>query len=163
MRRLASRGCFVTSSPSRTMRPPVGRTRVFRQPRVVLLPAPFGPSSPKNSPASTANEIPRTASTGGVRRRPGYVFTRFSTTSRLISLLGGPAVADDHPPVLHHAADRGPPPPDEGEEAGRAQQDEGPARPPLHIAPPPVPGQRERRRHGHPRPGPPPGEAHAAA
>ena len=35
------------------------------QPRVVLLPAPFGPRRPKNSPASTVNEMPRTASTGG--------------------------------------------------------------------------------------------------
>src|SRR5260370_24233095 len=136
MRRLASRGCFVTSSPSRTMRPPVGRTRVFRQPRVVLLPAPFGPSSPKNSPASTANEIPRTASTGGVRRRPGYVFTRFSTTSRLISLLGGPAVADDHPPVLHHAADPRPAPPAHGDGAGPAPHGAAPPPPPIDTVPP---------------------------
>ena len=31
---------------------------------VVLLPAPFGPTSPKISPASTANVIPSTATVG---------------------------------------------------------------------------------------------------
>src|SRR6185503_12031377 len=50
-------------------------------PSVVLLPAPFGPSNPKNSPASTSNATPRTASTAGVLRAAGYVFTRFSTTT----------------------------------------------------------------------------------
>ena len=54
------------------------------QPIVVLLPAPFGPSRPKNSPRSTAKDTPRTASTGGDFRVPGYVFTRFSTTRMLI-------------------------------------------------------------------------------
>ena len=49
------------------------------------LPAPFGPSRPKNSPRSTVNEMPRTASTGGVFRVPGYVFTRFSTTRMLMA------------------------------------------------------------------------------
>ena len=54
------------------------------QPSVVLLPAPFGPSRPKNSPGSTLNDTPRTASTGGILREPGYVFTRFSTTRMLM-------------------------------------------------------------------------------
>ena len=36
---------------------------------VVVLPAPFGPSSPNSSPRSTANETPRTASTSNGLRR----------------------------------------------------------------------------------------------
>ena len=36
---------------------------------VVVLPAPFGPSSPKSSPSATSNETPRTASTSTPRLR----------------------------------------------------------------------------------------------
>ena len=44
-------------------RPLVGRTRVVRTPTVVVLPAPFGPSSPNTSPGRIANETPSTALT----------------------------------------------------------------------------------------------------
>ena len=36
------------------LRPTVGMTRVVSMPTVVVLPAPFGPSSPKISPRCTA-------------------------------------------------------------------------------------------------------------
>jgi len=49
----------------------IGTVSGVMQPIVVLLPAPFGPRRPKNSPCSTVNETPRTASTGGVFRVPG--------------------------------------------------------------------------------------------
>jgi hypothetical protein len=41
----------------------VGRSRVVRILIVVVLPAPFGPSSPKSSPGSTEKLTPRSAST----------------------------------------------------------------------------------------------------
>ena len=50
---LASAGCAATSTPARKARPEVGSTRVVRMPAVVVFPAPFGPSRPKISPAST--------------------------------------------------------------------------------------------------------------
>src|ERR1043165_5691050 len=80
MSRRTLSGSRWASTPSTTMRPDEGRTRLVMQPRVVLLPAPLGPSRPNVSPASTANEIPRTASTAGVLRVAGYVFFRSSTT-----------------------------------------------------------------------------------
>ena len=43
---------------------------------VVVLPAPFGPSSPNSSPRSTANETPRTASTVSALRRITPVVVR---------------------------------------------------------------------------------------
>ena len=43
--------------------PEVGSSSVISILIVVVLPAPFGPSSPNSSPRSTANETPRTAST----------------------------------------------------------------------------------------------------
>ncbi len=85
IRRFTSCGALATVTPSTVMRPAVGRTSVLMQPSVVLLPAPFGPSRPKNSPAWTANDTPRTASTGGVLRVPAYVFRRSSTTRMLIA------------------------------------------------------------------------------
>src|SRR5215470_17005892 len=127
MRRFASAGWATTSTPSTRTRPLVGRTSVVMQPRVVLLPAPFGPRRPKNPPRSTVKEIPRTASTGGVFRRPGYVLTRFSTTraaaNRLLSARAA-SVADDHAAALDHGADGGNAHADEVEEPARAQQHE---------------------------------------
>jgi hypothetical protein len=43
---------------------------------VVVLPAPFGPGSPKSSPFAISNETPRTASTSTVRRRTIPVLVR---------------------------------------------------------------------------------------
>jgi NAD(P)-dependent dehydrogenase (short-subunit alcohol dehydrogenase family) len=60
----ARTGSATTSTPPTTAWPLVGRTRVVSMPTVVVLPAPFGPSSPNTSPGSTANEIPSTAFTG---------------------------------------------------------------------------------------------------
>ena len=49
------------SRPPIVARPDVGVSVVVRIEIVVVLPAPLGPSSAKNSPAATANEIPSTA------------------------------------------------------------------------------------------------------
>ena len=43
---------------------------------VVVLPAPFGPRSPKSSPSSMAKLTPRTASTSTDRRRKVPVVVR---------------------------------------------------------------------------------------
>jgi hypothetical protein len=76
MRRRTSTGCAETSTPSTRACPPVGRTRVVRMPMVVVFPAPFGPSIPKNSPRPTRRSSPSSASTPGnaatlARRCPG--------------------------------------------------------------------------------------------
>src|SRR5258708_19545882 len=114
-----------------TTRPEVGRTRVLMQPRVVLLPAPLGPSRPKNSPASTPNEIPRTASTGGLLRRPGYVLTKSWTDTRGIA--GGSRVKG----VRRGAAARPAPPPAPSCPPPPCPQPPPPQRPPPPPPPPP--------------------------
>jgi hypothetical protein len=50
--------------------------------RVVVLPAPFGPSSPRTRPARAANEIPSTARTSP-RAGSRKVLLRFSTWIRV--------------------------------------------------------------------------------
>ena len=50
---LAVAGRATTSMPPTSARPSVGMTRVVSMPTVVVLPAPFGPSSPKISPRWT--------------------------------------------------------------------------------------------------------------
>ena len=47
----------------------------------VDLPAPFGPMNASRSPASTSNEMDRTASTGGFFRPPAKTFVSPSTTT----------------------------------------------------------------------------------
>src|SRR5258706_10404785 len=126
MKRFTFCGWRRASTPSTTMRPEVGRTRLVMQPRVVLLPAPLGPSRPNVSPASTANEIPRTASTAGVFRVPGYVFLRSSTTrtggiARAILSRHEGAVAYDHAALLHDRPHRRNPHAHQIEEAGRPE------------------------------------------
>jgi hypothetical protein len=63
IRRFAAAGCARTSMPATKARSPVGITVVVSIPIVVDLPAPFGPSRPKNSPASIARSTPSTAVT----------------------------------------------------------------------------------------------------
>src|SRR2546423_13246817 len=63
MRRFTETGSRATSMPSICATPSVGNTRVVRIPIVVVLPAPFGPSSPKNSPRVTSKEMPSSALT----------------------------------------------------------------------------------------------------
>ena len=62
MRRLTETGSRATSIPSICATPVVGNTRVVRMPIVVVLPAPFGPSKPKNSPRGTSKEMPSSTS-----------------------------------------------------------------------------------------------------
>ena len=63
IRRLTPTGSATTSRPDTQARPPVGRISVVSMPMVVDLPAPFGPSSPKNWPELTDRSMPRTAGT----------------------------------------------------------------------------------------------------
>src|SRR5438309_1465899 len=57
MRRRTATACATTSWPPINACPPVGSTRVVRMPMVVVLPAPLGPSKPKNSPLGTAKSL----------------------------------------------------------------------------------------------------------
>ena len=59
--RLTALAWRTMSRPSIVAVPPVGERVVVRIEIVVVLPAPFGPSSVKNSPARTSNEMPSTA------------------------------------------------------------------------------------------------------
>ena len=56
-----SDGFFVTSKPLTIAVPEVTFRIVHNMDMVVLLPAPFGPSSPKISPLSTLKLMPSTA------------------------------------------------------------------------------------------------------
>jgi len=58
----ASRAAFGTGSPTSSIVPPSGSMSPRQQRNVVVLPAPFGPSSAKHSPRRIANESPRTTS-----------------------------------------------------------------------------------------------------
>src|SRR5262249_39861090 len=51
---MACGGSPVTSSPSRTIRPAVGRSTPVKQLKNVDLPAPFGPMTARTSPGATA-------------------------------------------------------------------------------------------------------------
>ena len=54
----------ATSKPKIRASPLVGRSSVVRILISVVLPAPFGPSSPKNSPDATSRSTPSSATTG---------------------------------------------------------------------------------------------------
>src|SRR6266480_4173571 len=58
-----SMGCVVTSSPSSSSEPVVGRKSVVSILMVVVFPAPFGPRNAKSSPARTSKETSLTAVT----------------------------------------------------------------------------------------------------
>ena len=80
-------GSATTSWPATIARPPVGRSTVLRIRRVVVLPAPLGPSNPKISPgwqskltSATAETRPRHSrgttwrdAQHGSRERPQHV------------------------------------------------------------------------------------------
>src|SRR5438270_9380557 len=74
---------WVTTSlpPIRTL-PDVGARVVVRIEIVVVLPAPFGPSSAKNSPRCTAKEMPSTAFVLPFRYRLTRSLTRTMAPSR---------------------------------------------------------------------------------
>src|SRR6478609_8487074 len=59
--RLAAVGSAHTSCPRTNARPASGRNRPVTIDRVVVLPAPLGPTSPKNDPRGTSRSMPRTA------------------------------------------------------------------------------------------------------
>src|SRR5256714_5725671 len=63
----------TTSAPATVAFPEVGRTRVVRIPIAVVLPAPLGPRSPKNSPAriSRSSDSSATTSVGDGVVAPG--------------------------------------------------------------------------------------------
>jgi hypothetical protein len=62
-RAFAAGGSATTSMPATTAEPAVGITRVVSIPTVVVLPAPFGPRSPKISPVRTSRSRASTALT----------------------------------------------------------------------------------------------------
>ena len=66
--------------------PALGRSSVVRILIVVVLPAPFGPSSPKSSPRSTSKLIPRSASTSVRRCRTMPLRERYVRQSSLTSI-----------------------------------------------------------------------------
>src|SRR3954467_8248679 len=70
--RRTSTGLLTTSAPATDAAPEVAATRVVRIPSVVVFPAPFGPSSPKNSPSLTVRSRlwSATMSAPGVRGGP---------------------------------------------------------------------------------------------
>jgi len=74
MRRLTSRESWNTSNPATRTLPEVPGMNPERILRVVLLPAPFGPSRPTISPRATVKEMPSTAVC------PAYRLVRFSTS-----------------------------------------------------------------------------------
>ena len=59
--RRARRYSAATSAPSTATRPPSGRASPAMTLISVVLPAPFGPSSPKNSPGLTCSDTPASA------------------------------------------------------------------------------------------------------
>ena len=54
----------ATSKPKMLARPALGSSSVVRILISVVLPAPLGPSSPKNSPGATSRSTPASATTG---------------------------------------------------------------------------------------------------
>src|SRR2546422_498504 len=86
--RLAATGSRSTSCPPTRIAPPVGRTMPTMLRKVVVFPAPVGPTSPSTSPGPPLNDKSRTAATApdpggggggggappqGRRRRPGRI------------------------------------------------------------------------------------------
>src|SRR5450755_3480829 len=69
-------GKLVIRRDANVTEPSSGFTTPTIMLNVVVLPAPFGPSSPTISPAPTLTETPLTT------RRPRYSFTSFSVVSR---------------------------------------------------------------------------------
>src|SRR5438552_18918254 len=63
MRKRTDAGPRTTSWPSTSARPPSGRSTVARILTAVVLPAPFGPSSPKTVPTGTSKSMPLSAAT----------------------------------------------------------------------------------------------------
>src|SRR5215468_10065744 len=63
MQRRTAAASRTTSRPSTQARPPSGCSRVVRMRTAVVLPAPFGPSTPSTVPRGTDRSIPRSART----------------------------------------------------------------------------------------------------
>src|SRR5579864_9819865 len=90
-----SAAAWVTSLPSKTMRPVVGAVSPARQLKKVDLPAPFGPIRPMISPSSTARSAPDTA-----RKLPNAFETFFASSS----ISAPPTLRHDPMPQLEQAA-----------------------------------------------------------
>lgn len=78
---------FVTSAPSKTIRPAVGSIRRNKVRPVVVLPQPDSPTSPRFCPRPSSKETPSTALTTGPledrdRRPKGKYFLSPSTVSK---------------------------------------------------------------------------------
>src|SRR5687767_5492303 len=86
-------GSEVMSLPSSSTRPESGETRPTTIEKVVVLPAPFGPSRPTTSPDEISRLTPRTTV------RPLYDLVRSSVRRVAIQNLGG--VGAPGPTVTH--------------------------------------------------------------
>ena len=74
---------FVSSRPSMTMEPEVGRSMVDTQLRRVVLPDPEGPITPTNSPASRDRDTPSRARVTA----PPFPYTRLRPVTVRISFI----------------------------------------------------------------------------
>ena len=85
LRRLAGtktcRSLAKTATPSISIVPDVGVSRPATHCSVVVLPHPLGPSSVKNSPRPTSNEMPSTAGAGALPSRAGNCLVKLRTDS----------------------------------------------------------------------------------
>src|SRR5689334_20071745 len=68
MLRWTADACFTTSWPATRAQPWSGRDRVVRMRRAVVLPAPFGPRTPRMDPAGTCRSIPGPVHRAGLRQ-----------------------------------------------------------------------------------------------
>src|SRR3990170_5456407 len=99
------RGSRAGSMPRTRAVPPVGASWPVRTRRSVVLPAPFGPKRPKNSPESTSRSIPARAVTDPnrfTRPRASIAFTRRG--SRVPLFEGMPTVIPPRRPRMDPAA-----------------------------------------------------------
>src|SRR6185295_10593738 len=88
--------------PSSTASPAVGESTPASMRKVVVLPAPSGPTRPNSSPRATSNVIPATAV------RAPKVRVRFSTRRRVLT---PPLPSPSPPPSPHLPGPPLPPPP----------------------------------------------------
>ena len=77
---------WTTSWPITRAVPLVGSSSVISILIVVVLPAPFGPSSPNSSPGCTSKLTPRTAGTSSRLRRRTPVWVRYVRTRSIASI-----------------------------------------------------------------------------
>src|SRR4051794_7512537 len=89
MRGFTSAALVATSTPRTIAWPPSGARSPSRISTVVVLPAPFGPSRPKISPAATWKSIPSTATMSPYRLISPRTSTTGSVATERVAAIGG--------------------------------------------------------------------------